>query len=182
MTQQERIKIGELWIGLANMYGKEITKKALSIMLSSVSDLDPDVVIVALEEWPMKSKLGRHPFPVEIREAVAPKAETKDLAITTAARIKDAIGRFGWCNEEQAKSFIGNDSWIFVERWGGWSYLCQNLGVTIPETTFLAQCRDIITADLNLGRLGFDSQRPALDQSNIFKLGKEIKMIKSVDD
>ena len=75
MTQQERIGIGELWLNLAAMYGKEIQRQALGFMLDSISDLDADRVAAAMREWAKSPKHRQHPLPGELRTLVQPTGD-----------------------------------------------------------------------------------------------------------
>lgn len=165
MNTQQRNLIGERWIGLAQMYGKEVTKSALTIMLTSIEDLDPAKVLQALDKWAVNSKLARHPFPAELRELINPKVENRDLAIETTQRIRQAVSKFGWPNPDQARAFIGEEGWVAVSRMGGWQWLCQNLGVEIPEHAFIAQTRDALNSRLNLESAGIDTSKPAIEQA-----------------
>ncbi len=160
-----RISIGELWIGLAQMYGKDISKPSMSIMLNAISDLDSRAVEKVLNEWAKTSKLGRHPFPAEIREKINPQLNSKDLARDTSMRVVQAVQKFGYTQPEEAETFIGPAGWVAVKRWGGWKYICEGLGVTLDVTTFAAQLRDLLESQVNLERSGVDLNKPAIEQS-----------------
>jgi hypothetical protein len=160
MTQQERVKIGEHWLGLAQMYGREIPRAALTIMINAVADLEPSLVIGAFTKWAQTSKLNRHPLPADIRDIVAPEQNISSEAVAReiAARITGAVVKFGWPNANAAESFIGPEGWAAVQRQGGWSHLCQNLGVTINPTTFQAQVRDQLESNIKYGVTAIDAR------------------------
>ncbi|MBL0233214.1 MAG: hypothetical protein IPQ08_06075 [Chitinophagaceae bacterium] len=90
MTEKERIKVGEYWLGLAMMYGKELPKTSLKIMLDSINDLNADDILIALDEWVRISKVGRHPYPPEIRLAVKKELSPESKALEVATRIRSA--------------------------------------------------------------------------------------------
>lgn len=164
MTNEEKIKIGEAWAALGNLYGKEINRAAMNIILKSVSGLNADAVLNALEGWPATSKYHRPPYPSEVIEIVDPRANLRDVAINTSSRIRHAVSKFGWSNQSDAKNFIGDMGWRYVERIGGWKYLCENLGTNISETTFIAQCRDAVASDQNLAIANINTDQPTLEQ------------------
>lgn len=152
MTQQDRIEIGEMWLGLAAMYGKEIQRAALSMMLDAVSDLPADRVKIALREWARVSKNRSHPLPADLIAQVFPTVDDDSMAREIASRIVGAVSKFGWPNPTEAKQYIGDVGWGIVERYGGWLFVCQNLGVTLELGTFQAQARDLVKAQLMIGR------------------------------
>jgi hypothetical protein len=158
MNQSERILVGEMWIALTQMFGKEITGPALSMMLNSVSDMPFVKVERFMKSWAMKSKIGRHPYPSEIREFVDPTPDHVALALEATGRVIQAIGKFGLYEPAAAKEWIGSLGWRGIKRFGGWAYLCENLGLTLNQATFTAQLRDILKAQLDLGDMGIDDE------------------------
>lgn len=162
MNQQNRVDIGRLWVGVAQMYNKEITKAALTIMLNAISDLPAAAVAKALQDWAGKNTLNRHPSPAELRNMVCPVPEAKALAIEAATRVTQAVSKFGWCDGTGARAFIGELGWRAVQRIGGWQYLCENLGAELQLTTVQAQIREQCLATLQLGEAGVLDEPPAL--------------------
>lgn len=165
MKPEERRIVGKCWLNLAQMYGKEIPQQTLTMMLDAVQDLDTQKMLDAFPRWASTSKLGRYPYPVELRELVEPTADNRDMARETSLRIKQAVTKFGYVNQRDARLFIGEEGWIVVERFGGWVHLCQNLGTEIPEHAFLAQCRDALESQLKLKGAGFDIAQPVIEQA-----------------
>lgn len=161
MNQEERLAIGKMWLALAGMYGKEIDAAALKIMLDAVSDLDSKRIAHALMDWAQNSKQNRHPLPADVRSFVKPETDKDAASREAASRVSTAVSKFGYTNPEEARAFVGELGWHIVERHGGWSYLCQNLGVTIDLTTFHAQARDLAKATLIRGHDGI-TNAPAL--------------------
>lgn len=167
MIEQERIRVGEQWMALALMYeGKTIPSAALRLMLDAVDDLPFEKVMKALSDWTKDKKSTRHPLPGQLRSMVNPEADPRALAIGTALKIRGAVREFGWCNPDDAKKSIGEIGWRYVEQFGGWQHICENLGTTINENSFMAQARDAIESNINLNRIGFDSEKPLLEQQN----------------
>lgn len=162
-----RFEIGKIWLGLAEMYGKEISTNALTIMLNAIEDLDTEKVIIALNNWARTSKQTRYPLPSEIREIVNPILSTDALAKESSARIQQAISKFGYMQPNLAKEFIGEIGWNVVERFGGWVYICENHGVDLNPLTFLAQARDLAKAQIELGQNKLNGAAPMLSHAGI---------------
>lgn len=164
MNSDERVQIGELWIGLAQTYGRDLSRAALTVMLNAISDLQFDAVKKAMNQWAGYSKLNRHPSPAELREIILPTIPTLTTAREAASRAIEAVSKFGWCNSADARSYIGELGWKGVERFGGWQYVCENLGTTLDVTIFQAQLRDICETTLTLGAHGLMDTPPTLPE------------------
>lgn len=158
MNQRERVMIGELWISLSQVYGKDISKSAIGLMLSAVEDLPFAAVESVMRDWVRTTKLGRHPNPAEIREKISPPVDQRSQAIEAATRVIASVSKFGWNNGREARAYIGELGWRAVERIGGWPYLCSNLGVGLSITTVQAQVRDLCESTLKLGDAGVHDQ------------------------
>jgi hypothetical protein len=97
------------------------------------------------------------PFP-SIEEILAKlgkkTAEDQDLAREAAARIVNAISRYGWNNPTKAKEYIGSIGWDVVNMQGGWENVCDV--ATNENLTFLqAQWRDLAKSRLSLGKTDY---------------------------
>jgi hypothetical protein len=90
-----------------------------------------------------------------------------DEAVSIADRVVEAISRFGWANEAEAMSFIGEAGKAAVRRNGGWNYLCSNLGTNLDIGQFRAQCRDGVKANIQITKV---SERPQIEQKQILHL------------
>ena len=93
------------------------------------------------------------PMPADILAFCNPKGDPDSDAREAAARIVQAVGKFGYMQGSAASKFIGSLGWRVVERIGGWQYLCENLGTNIDVTTFTAQARDLCKATWARGDL-----------------------------
>jgi len=145
-----REAVGEAWIGIAEIYGRELSKAALGMFLEATSDLDQAKVLAALKNWVKVSKHMRYPLPAEIREMIAPVVDDETIAKEIASRISQTVSSCGYSNQQAAKTLIGELGWAVVERWGGWQYICENLGTTMDLGTFQAQARDLTKAMLKI--------------------------------
>lgn len=120
------------------------------------------------------------PRPADLIAFLNPTADSKDLARDTAMRVQHAVSKFGWNNPRGAREYIGDAGWVTVERFGGWEYVCANLGTELQVTTFIAQCRDSIESQVNLQRMGFNPALPAIEQSRETKRGQGLTQIGDV--
>jgi hypothetical protein len=137
----------------ATYYGRELKPEVLSMMCDDLADLPIDDVIAAYNAYRRNPKNRAFPLPAQIIEIVCPEQHVshEDQAAEIAARIVGAVTRYGWNNSKYAQEFIGPVGWGVVERQGGWAHLCQNLGVTIDPSTFQAQVRRQLEANLRYG-------------------------------
>ncbi len=165
MTDLEMAELKRLIVVVASYYGRELKPEVVVMMAGDLEDLEYYAVKRAFDKYRREDKLMRFPMPAQIREIVCPEIQNKDLARATALRIREAIKRFGWPHPTAAQLYVGPAGWNVVQSFGGWAHLCENLGTEIQETTFLAQCRDAVESNLNLGKAGIDLDRPAIEQS-----------------
>lgn len=170
MTKEGRIRIGECWLAIAQMVGRDLSIHSLGMMLDAVADLPDQELERAFNQWVMQSKVSKIPMPAEIREIVKPPTDDHSFAVETASRIIGSISKFGWANPTGAAYYIGPLGWEIVQRFGGWNYICENLGIGtgLDLTTFNAQIRDAAKAALIIQRAdkaGLEltqTQRPAI--------------------
>ncbi len=180
MTKEQLIMLKKIISTASAYYGKQLTDEAIRMYADDLSDLDYFKVFRAMQSYRLDTKNRQMFLPANIREIVNPNPAAKDLARVTAIRIREAVGKFGWPNPEEAEAFIGHEGWKYVERFGGWKHLCENLGVDIQETTFLAQARDAIESTINLQRAGLDMDKPALGQVKELQQGRVDSVIKQL--
>lgn len=182
MTREERKLIAEQWAGIGMMYGREIPRPALTIMLDAISDLDSSDVIIFLKDWVRNSKLKSYPLPADIRSQLNPTMDPIDDARLASSRVIQAVSKYGSWNPYDAEQFVGDLGWNAVKRFGGWQYVCENLGVSLDVTTFQAQLRDICLSNVKAFDLGMfdkpimlESKKRSNDEK--LKLEREEKLI-----
>lgn len=132
----------------ASYYGRTLSEPVLNMYIEDLQDLPTDQVIKAYREWRRNPRQTAFPLPGQIRGMVSPQVDPQHAAQEIAARITGAIAKFGWCNAREAEAFIGPVGWGIVQRQGGWSYICENHGLTIQPSAFQAQVRDQAAAEL----------------------------------
>lgn len=137
----------------AEYYGRQISETVLAMYASDLEDLPADKVCDAYVRYRRNPANKTFPLPAQIRELVNPEefVSVETQAREVAARIVGAISRYGWANAKEAQAFIGPEGWDLVKRSGGWSYLCENTGVSIQPTTLQAQLRDQLEGTFRYG-------------------------------
>lgn len=142
MTQAERDQVGKILVNLAVYYGRPITKEVVSMMVDDLEELSPMEIQTAITKYRRDPKNRQFPLPAQLLAIVRPAVDPDSAAREIAARINHAIVKFGWCNAREAENYIGEIGWNIVESSGGWSYLCQNHGLSIDPGVFSAQVRE----------------------------------------
>lgn len=163
MTSEQRKLIAKKLIASWLMYGRELTYETAAFMIDNLADLPADKVLHAIDLYSRDPKNNMQPTVGKIRAIVTPEVDDRVQAVEAAARVVGAVTKFGWAQGRAAREYIGELGWSAVEQSGGWSFICENLGVTLQVGTFQAQIRDICTAKLQRSKAGhFDA--PALPQ------------------
>lgn len=152
MTAQELNQLAGLWAMYAGYYRMKLDDQVLRMYADDLADFDFAEVRAALDVYRKNPKNRQLPMPSQIREIIKPEVDPDSAAREVAARITAAIPKFGWCNSQEARAYIGETGWDVVERQGGWSHICQNHGITIDPTSFQAQVRDIAKASIQFPR------------------------------
>lgn len=176
MTRNERIELGNQIGMTALFYGVEIEQNRLTMILNywESTNIAPPTIIAAYKRFMEESKNQRFPPPAEIMSIIRPKADAHDIGVVTAAKVVQAVSKFGYNNQEDAYAFIGPAGVDAVRRFGGWLYICENLGVTIDVTTFQAQVREITKSEIKLNALGVSTNRIGFEEKE--KLESSEKM------
>lgn len=142
MSTEELVKVAQAFALTAAYYRVKIEDQVLKMYAEDVSDLDFNEVIVALGSYRRDPKNRQMPLPAQIRDIVEPEPTPESGGRDVASSIQCAIVKYGYSNEGLARQFIGPQGWDVVQRWGGWSHLCTNMGVSIDPGQFYAQVRD----------------------------------------
>lgn len=152
--------IANLLIDMAQFYGYEMEDRQLELQLSVLSSFPEEIVREEIANYMRNPKNGKFPTPIhKLLEKHLPKEpENKDLAIVAAARVRKAIHDFGWPSPLKAKEFIGDLGWQAVQSFGGWQYICENLGGSISVDSFNAQLRELCRSTLELNEAGIQDQ------------------------
>lgn len=140
----------------ATYYNRQLDAEVLSMMCDDLDDLAPDACIAAYMQYRRNPANRAFPLPAQIRELVAPEeyVAVETQAREIASRIVGGIAKHGWCNGREAEADIGPIGWQLVQRYGGWSRLCQDVGTgrgMLNPLTLQAQLRDQLEGTIRYG-------------------------------
>lgn len=138
---------------LAIFYRDEkLTSQHIAMYAETLKHIDLQTIKFCVAEYCKDPKNSFFPVPPTkiLRYAEKPKEDAHDVGVVTAARVLQAVNKFGWANSESAMNFIGPIGQNAVRVFGGWTFICENLGNTIDLTTFQAQVREIVKSNTKL--------------------------------
>ena len=145
---------------------KDLAKTILSVARFFGKELSQDSLSMVLDVWEMQIAQGAvtfpeiidaynqsilafrtYPAPVQILELISPQLSPEDESALLAGKVIDAVKRYGYMGGGSAKAVLGDVAWTCVNRFGGWAYLCENLGTgALPIGTFQAQLKQSLSA------------------------------------
>jgi hypothetical protein len=162
MTPENKQEIKKLIIQFAGFYDHKLNETRIQIFAEVLGMYKASDIKRVMYEFMHDGKIKLMPLPGEIISRINPSLDPEAEAKEAASRIQAAVTKFGWPNATEAEAFIGEAGWHAVQRWGGWSHLCQNLGVSIDVTTFHAQAREVIKTEMKRRDMGIAHIPPML--------------------
>lgn len=171
----DRKKLAYTLEATALYYGRKIEQQVLTMMIDDLIDLPVEQILEAYTMYRRNPKNRAMPLPAQIRDIVAPAANPESAAREAAAKITQAITRFGYSNPGPAKEFLGDATWSVIQTFGGWNFICTSHGVTIDPSVFHAQVRDRLSDVHREGKtfrhlsLASSEHGEMLEQSNLDK-------------
>ena len=139
------VKIQEAIANALYLYNRPVNKALILTYEEALDDIKEHLVLEAIKSLVKSEKFMF--TPAQIRDKIIGSPSEKDIGRNLAMKINQAIAKFGYPSPNQAREFIGEEGWKAVECWGGWGYLCTNVGDTIELTNFIAQTRDLIESN-----------------------------------
>lgn len=167
-SRDQRVLFAKNYTVTAKMYDKSLDFDVCQFTIDDLQDLDFQKCLESLVIYRKNSKNKTWPKASDIRAIVDVYSDTSSSGKLIAASILEAVSLYGYSNSNKAKSHIGDLGWKAVSKFGGWEYLCNNLGVNINVGTFNAQIREICIA-LTSTSLS--------DSALLIKVGLDIKQI-----
>lgn len=163
MTDQDLSAIRKMFVMYVAYYRQpQLPDEVIHMYASDLSDLPLNAIQAAFEKYRKDPKNKTCPMPSQIRSLIQPEIDPEIEAREAASRIQAAVTKFGWCNPNEARAYIGEAGWHAVLRWGGWVHLCQNLGVSIDVANFQAQAREVLKGEMKRRQLGIADMPPLL--------------------
>jgi hypothetical protein len=143
VTQDEVGKLTQLFAMYAAYYRVRLDDQVLRMYAEDLSDLELSDVRQALDFYRKNPKNRVMPLPANVRGEIAPEIDPDSAAREIASRITLAISQRGSWQSNEARQDVGEIGWEVVRRFGGWQYVCEQVGVTLDPGTFTAQTRDL---------------------------------------
>jgi hypothetical protein len=158
------------------------SKTPLSQMLIAIYDkaMEPygyERAVAAMNILIMECRSWQMPTPHQIVEKINNKPSRISEANEVAGRIMQAISDYGYTRGSEAHDFIGDLGWQVVRRFGGWTSLCCDMGLTLDPSSSRAQMRDIALALMDINDHRSIEEAPKLTHSGDKKLDTAVKLL-----
>lgn len=148
---------------LSEVYGKNLSDTTAIIFLNLLSKFSEDEVINALNLC--MSELKYFPTISDIVNRISPPVNEDSEAREAAARICEAIAKYGWTQPEKARLHVGEIGWYVVEREGGWQRICENtFSDNLP--ILKSQWRELAKSAILRNKQGLLNQAPSFEKLN----------------
>jgi len=121
------LEVKKMIVALCAYYQHPLPDQVVEMYAKDLADLPLEKLAQAFHEIRRDPKTTRFPLPAIIRQRTEGPVNAENAAIQIAAKIPEAISKFGWNNPEKAKAFLGEVGWLIVQREGGWANLCQTV-------------------------------------------------------
>lgn len=155
--------IATAWIQIAILTGRQLNQSTVDLLLRSVEDLPQHEVLNVLLKW--TSTETHFPLPAHIREKILPVKNEDDDISEAVNRSLAAVTKFGYCNSDQARIYIGALGWEILQGMGGWVHLCETLGSETPEGVMRKQMLDYGETVWKRVKRGEHHEAPRLPES-----------------
>lgn len=167
LTQEERNSLAQTILETAIFYGKyDLSKEHISIYISTLDNhfnKKYEVYFNALLAYKKDSKNKYFPSPAGLSPYINPEISDESISVDTASRVLEAVSKFGWCNSVEARAYVGELGWQTIKVFGGWNYICENLGNNIQISIFNAQARELTKSQIQKDKLGLGSGPISID-------------------
>jgi len=146
------------WVGIGEYYQKHFTENQVRMYTEdtehfSVADLNRAFTVYRAEnKFP--------PLPGDLTAILKPRIDEKSEALEAVSLIWEAVARFGWPNGKDARAHIGELGWKVVERFGGWTTVCDQ--ADSDGGILRAQMRDLAIAMQSRAKAGLNDTLPSL--------------------
>lgn len=131
------------------------TKQHFEMYAKDLIDKDLDQIKKGCEFYRKDPKNSFFPVPPTKILTYFQEDDNED-AYEIIEDIIECVSDYGWNNSKDAKDYLdsvsGDIGWNVVKVFGGWNYLCQNLGKEITLTMFNSQAREFIKGSLSRNR------------------------------
>lgn len=175
-TKNEKLNFAKYLAVIGKYYEKIVDTEIAQMVVNDLQNYNCLECLNALEVYRQNPKNRTWPRAHDLIKILNPKLESSDQAKLAASRIVEAVTRFGNYNGQEAREFIGELGWRGVMSYGGWMYICANLGKDFDVGIFTAQMRDLANANINANETGHLDKPIGLDvpKNNILSLTQKL--------
>lgn len=141
----------------------QINQTMLRVYDIAISPYGYEVGVAALQSLMLETKIWQMPTPNSIIEKIKNKPARVSDANEIAGRIMESLSEFGYSHSLRAREYIGDLGWMVVKRFGGWAYLCSEVGVTLNTSTTRAQLREMALSLMDINEKRGLDEAPQLE-------------------
>jgi hypothetical protein len=182
MNKKEAEEFKKIFKACSEMAGRTLSDTILDMYIQSFNKTDFQAIKKVMVEF---FKCSKFPSVNDILSRIGEKEiSPEERARTLAQEVISAIGKFGWCNERDAKNHFGPD-WDIITGFQGWGLLCNLQNDDL--STFSAQFRNY--AEIRLREKAADEiKNGALNSGDIINVASkaivdgQIKKLTAVTD
>lgn len=157
----------------------QLTQTMLKIYDKAVEPFGYERACKALEKLMLETKVWQMPTPKALIDSIDSRPSRIAEANEVAGRIIQSVSKFGWSSPEQARQYIGELGWSVVQRFGGWGYLCEGLGMSIDVSSTRAQMRDSALSIMEISEHRSINEPPSLEYTPNKQLESTVKLLAS---
>jgi hypothetical protein len=122
MTKNEATEFKQLFKACCEVTGRTLSDTVLAIYIQSFNKTEFHGIKRVMMEF---IKCGKFPTINDILSRIGEKdISPEERARILSQEVITAIGKFGWCNEREAKEHFGPD-WDIITGFQGWGLLCN---------------------------------------------------------
>lgn len=155
----------------------QLTEDMLAIFDLAVQPFGYERAAAALQFLMLQTKRWEMPTPAALVAEIEKKPTRIAQANEVAARVIESVTRFGYSNPKEAETYVGQVGWMVVRRFGGWSHLCEIMGLKLDVGQARAQMRDLALSIMELGELDQLEKPPELPGPKGESLSSAIKLL-----
>ncbi len=155
----------------------QINQTMLRVYDIAISPYGYESGVAALQSLMLETKIWQMPTPNSIIEKIKNKPARVSDANEIAGRIMESLSEFGYSHSLRAREYIGDLGWMVVKRFGGWAYLCSEVGVTLNTATTRAQLREMALSLMDINEKRGLDEAPQLESPAGGKIQSAISLI-----
>lgn len=159
-------------------YGRILERQVLEMYCDDLVNYPTHDVIEAYKAYRTNPKNKSFPLPAQIIEILSPTVSPDFEAQRAAALAFEAISKFGSWDPQKAHAHMGELAWLAVKRMGGWTQVCEMVGVTYERSAFVAHIKQIARSEIEFSHAGRHNEKPMLEHEK--KTNEEVSNLNGI--